>query len=103
MQVPERLCNVAIPADGPVRGQRLLKILKRDLGPLKGLSLFVDERRGMIMPVDFGERLVAIGALHSFVPAIDKVGDQTSLRRLLNLRQTLLAAAGHFRPARTFA
>jgi len=103
VQAPKTFRNVAVPTDGPVSGQRLLEIFKRDFVPLKGLPVFIDEGGRMIMPVDFAKRLVAVDTLLSFIPAIDKDGDQAVLRRLFNLWQTFLAAASHFRPAGAFA
>lgn len=103
MQAPEALRNVAVPTDGPMRGQGLLEIFQRNFVPLQSLLVFVDEGGRMIMPMDFAKRLVAVDALLSFIPAIDNDGNQAILWRLLNLRQALLAAAGHFRPARAFA
>src|SRR5207244_6672098 len=87
----ERFGNVAVPANWPVGGQGLLKMFQRNLIPLEGLALLVYDGGRMIMPMDFAKRLVTVKASPAFVPATDDVGDQARLRRLLNLRQTLLA------------
>src|SRR5689334_16527738 len=100
MQAPEGLRNVAVPANGPMRDQGLLKILERNLVPLKRFPLLIDQGRRMIVPVNLTKRLLTVGALHSFVPAADNIGDQTSPGCFLDLRQTVLAATGLFRPAR---
>lgn len=99
----ERFGNVAVPANGPVGGQGLLKMVERNLIPLEGLALFVNDGGRMIMPMDFAKRLVTVKASPALVPAIDQVGDQARLRRLLNLGQTLLATTRHFGPPRAFA
>ncbi len=99
----ERFGNVAVPANGPVGGQGLLKMFQRNLIPLEGLALLVYDGGRMIMPMDFAKRLVTVKASPAFVPATDDVGDQARLRRLLNLRQTLLATTRHSGPPRAFA
>lgn len=103
MLAAESLRDVAVPADGPMGGQSLLEVLKRDFVPLKRLALRVDQGGRMIVPMNLAERLVAVDAVPAFVPAIDDVGDQASRRRFLNLRQAFLTAVRHFGPARAFA
>src|SRR5207247_9396699 len=98
----ERFGNVAVPANGPVGGQGLLKMFQRNLIPLEGLALLVYDGGRMIMPMDFAKRLVTVKASPAFVPATDDVGDQARLRRLLNLRQTLLATTRHYGPPLAF-
>src|SRR5690349_15256570 len=103
MLAAESFRDVAIPTNRPVGSQGLLKLLQGNLVPLLGLPLLVDKCRRMIVPVNLAERLVAVDAIFPFVPAVDDVGDQASLRSFLNLRQALLAAVRHFGPARAFA
>lgn len=103
MLAAECFGDVAAPADRPVRGHGLLQILERNFIPLDGLVVLVDERGRMIMPVDFAKRFVAVHARSPRVPLVDDGGNQAGLGRFFDLRQTFLAAALHFRPARAFA
>lgn len=77
--------NVAVPADRPVRSQRLLQIFHRNFVPLHGLALRVKEGRRMVVPVDLAKGLVAKGAGFSSVPVIDNVGDQARFRITFDL------------------
>jgi hypothetical protein len=99
---PKRLGNVAAPADGPMRLQRFLQLFGRNLVPLNGLALVIDQGRGMIVPVDFSETFVAIHALLSLIPPVNDRPNQAGLRRFLDLCQTLLPAGFPFRPTRAF-
>src|SRR6266699_2547489 len=100
MFAAKSLRNVAVPADGPVGAQHFLKLLGGNLVPLDGLEVVVEQGGRMIMPMDFSERFVAIRAVLPLVPQIDDRPNQTSLRRFLDLCQTLLAASFPFRPTR---
>lgn len=59
---PKRLGDVTGPADGPMRPQCVLQLFGGDLVPLNGLTLVIDQGRGMIVPMDFSERFVAVHA-----------------------------------------
>ena len=100
MFAAKRLGDVATPADRPVGGQDLLQILDGDVAPRNSFALLVDEGGRMVMPMDFPERLLAIGARLTRIPLINDGRDQASLRRLFDLRQTFLAAGFLFRPTR---
>ena len=100
---PKRFGDVAVPADGPVCPQRFLQFVGGDLVPLNGPALVIDQGGGMIVPVDFSERFVAVRAVLSLVPPIDNRPNQAGLRRFLDLRQTFLTAGFPFRPTRAFA
>lgn len=102
MLTTEGFGNVAVPANGPVRGQGPLKIFERNFIPLDGLALFVNQGGRMIMPMAFAKRIVTVDALRALVPAIDDGRDQARLGRLLNLGQTLLATTRPFGPPRAF-
>ena len=103
MLLAERLRNVAVPANRPVRGHRLLQVVQRHFVPLNGLAIRVDQGWRMVMPVNFIKRLVTIGARLSRVPIVDDVGDQAGFRSIFDLREAFLSAAGFFGPARALA
>src|SRR5205814_3444651 len=58
----ERFGNVAVPANGPVGGQGLLKMFQRNLIPLEAVALLVYDGGRMIMPMDFAKRPVTVKA-----------------------------------------
>ena len=63
---PESLAHVAIPANRPVSGQGLLKVFERNLVPLHGLAVLVNQRGRVIVPVNLAKPLVAVPILPSY-------------------------------------
>src|SRR5712691_7357182 len=98
MFAAKSLGNMAVPADRPMRAQHFLELLGRDLVPLDGLEVVIDQSGRMIVPVDCSKRSVAIHAVPALIPLIDDGPDQAGLRRFLDLCQTFLAAGFLFRP-----
>lgn len=70
MNTPKRFGDMAAPADRPVRRHHLLQVFEGDLVPLKALSLLVDKRGRMIVPVDFAKGFFAIRARLACIPLI---------------------------------
>src|SRR5271155_2581739 len=85
MFAPKSFGHVAVPAHGPVCSQGLLQLFGRNLVPLNGLALGIDQSWGMIVPVDFSERLMAVRALLPLIPPVDNRPNQAGLWRFLDL------------------
>src|SRR3989304_3202631 len=92
--------DVAVPADRPVGRENFGKFFRRHLGPLHGAALGVEQRRAMVVPVDFPERLAAVGALLAGVPGVDDLPYRAGFRVGLDFAQAVLPAAFPLRPAR---
>src|ERR1700676_4917980 len=103
MLAPKRLSHVATPADRPVRPQGFLQVFGGELVPFDGVALAIQQSRRVIVPVDFSERLVAIRAGLSRIPAVTDGPNQAGLGRLLNLRHAILRSVLAFRPTRARA
>src|SRR6266581_3219058 len=97
----KRLGDVAVPANGPVRPQHFLQLFGGDVLPLNGLTVGIDQGRGMIVPVNFPKRFVTIRAVLSLIPTVYDRPNQAGLWCFLDLRQTLLPASFPLRPTRT--
>src|SRR2546429_8108628 len=65
----ERFGNVAVPANGPVGGQRLLKMFQRNLIPLESLALVGYDGGGSVMPKGVAQRPGAVKASPRLRPA----------------------------------
>ncbi len=100
MLVAEGFGDVAAPADGPMSAHYFLELIERDLVPLDGLALgfVIDQGGWMIVPVDFSEWFVTVGAALSLIPIVYDGRNEARLGRFLDLRETLLATALLFGP-----
>src|SRR5579872_178620 len=103
MFAAERFGDVAVPANGQVRLHGFLQLLGRNIAPLNGLTIRANERWRVVVPMQIGKRLMAVGALLAFVPAIDDGTDQASFRSFFDLHQAFLAARILFGPTRACA
>src|SRR6516164_650050 len=65
------LGDVAAPANGLMRCQNLLQLFGGDFGPRNRFAVAIQQRRRVIMPMDFSERFVAEHAFLSLIPSID--------------------------------
>src|SRR5215467_4019075 len=100
MLSPKSLGHMAAPADWPVCPQRFLQIFGRDLVPLDGFALAIQQGWRVIVPVDFSEQFAAVRASLPLVPAIDDGPNQTSLWCFFDLGKTRLTAGLPFGPTR---
>src|SRR5271157_2017447 len=100
MFAAERLGDVAVPAHRPVSCERFLQFFEGDFIPLHGLLPLTHERRRMLVPVDFPDRLVAGNARLTRVPAIHDRLNETPIRVALDLGEAILTAIFFLGPAR---
>src|SRR6266478_6131528 len=97
---PERLGDMAAPADRLVGRKQFWKLLRPEVVPLHRDAVRSHEGRGMIEMMEPPKALLAIHTLLSLIPIGHNVPDQAVLRIGLNLLQTLLTAILALRPAR---
>ena len=96
---PERLGDVAVPADGLVAGENLGKLLGRELVPPDRLPIRSHQGRGIHM-TESSETHVAKSTALSFIPIGHDVPDQAVVGIGLDLVEALLTAVSALRPAR---
>ena len=96
---PERLGDVAVPADGQVAGENLGKLLSRELVPTDRLPIRSHQGRGIHM-TESSETHVAKSTALSFIPIGHNVPDQAVVGIGLDLVEALLTAVASLRPAR---
>lgn len=95
-------CDETIPAHRKKALESRWQIFRRNFAPLRRVAVWPQERRLSVMPVDFMERLLAIGAELALVPVVNHVPDEAVFGIGFDLRQTFLPAIPAFGPARAF-
>jgi hypothetical protein len=93
------LGDVAVPADGPRRGEDFGKLLEPKLVPLDRLVIRSYQGWRMIEAMEWSKALVAIYTALPFIPLGNYIPHEAVLRISFDLLQALLTAALMFRPA----
>ena len=95
--------DMAVPADGPIRGEKLGKLLGAELAPLDRFVIRSHQGWGMVKMIietkKWSKALATIHAALPFIPLGNNVPQQAVLRIGFDLFQTLLSAVLTFRPA----